>query len=141
MQFHLIFTICVPTIAKTILSSEKECTPHCFTPLYRWGERVYPPLFDPTIQMGRKSVPPLFHPTVQMGRMSVLHSFSPSVRWKFDNVPHTLFFHRNKMGKKSVPPTLFFPIIEGKNIQRVKIYPNPSRMLPYSCCKSLEVSI
>jgi len=27
------------------------------------------------------------------------------------------------MGKKSVPPILFFPIIEGKNIQRVKIYP------------------
>ena len=31
------------------------------------------------------------------------------------------------MGKKSVPPTLFFPIIEGEKVQRVKVYPYPVR--------------
>ena len=50
--------------------------------------------------------PPLLFPTVQMERKSVLHSVSPSVRWKFENVSYTLIPHRNKMGIKSVPPTL-----------------------------------
>ena len=58
-----------------------------------------------------------------MGRKSELHSFSPSVRWKSESVPPTLFYHRNKMNKKSVPLTLFFPIIEGEKVKRVKDYP------------------
>ena len=116
--------------------------PHSFSPPYRWGKTMYPPtlfphltdgekqctptLFFPTLQMGKNNVPPpLFFPTLQMERKSELHSFSPSVRWKFENVPHTLFSHCNKMGKQSVPPTLFFPIIEGEKVQRVKVYPYP----------------
>ena len=69
--------------------------------------------------------PPLFSPTLQMGRKSGLHSFSPSVRWKSESVSPTLFSHCNKVEKKSVPPTLFFPIIEGEKVQRVRNYPYP----------------
>ena len=76
--------------------------------------------------MGRNSKPHTLFPTLQMGRKNELHSFSPSVRWKFESEPHTLFPHCNKMGKKSVPPTLFFPIIEGEKVQRVKVYPYPA---------------
>jgi len=109
-RFHLIFTICVPTIAKAILSSEKECTPalfphhtdgekectpHCFSPPYRWRERVYCTPFPLQYGGNLKMYPTLFFPIV--------------IRWE-----------------KECTPTLFFPIIEGKNIQRVNIYPNPS---------------
>ena len=80
-----------------LTDGEKEWTPHSFSPPYRWG------------------------------RKSELHSFSPSVWWKFESVLYTLFPHCNKMGKKSVPPTLFFPIIEGEKVQRVKVYPYPVR--------------
>ena len=97
--------------------------PHSFSPPYRWGKTVYPSLFFPTLQMERKSE---------------LHSFSPSVRWKFESVPHTLFSHCNKMGKKSVLPTLFFPIIEGEKVQRVKVYPYPRKSCVL-CGKLLHV--
>ena len=90
---------------------KKQCTPHSFSPPYRWGETVYPSLFFPTLQMGRKSG---------------LHSFSPSIRWKSESVPPTLFSHCNKMENNSVPPTLFFPIIEGEKVQRVRNYPYPN---------------
>ena len=72
-----------------------------------------------------------------MERKSELHSFSPSVRWKFENVPHTLFSHCNKMGKKSVPPTLFFPIIEGEKVQRVRNFTEP-RETQRKCREELE---
>ena len=94
----------------TLQMGKNSVPPHSFSPPYRWGKTVYPSLFFPTLQMERKSE---------------LHSFSPSVRWKFESVPHTLFSHCNKMGKESVPPTLFFPIIEGEKVQRVKVYPYP----------------
>ena len=100
------------TLFPHLTDGEKQCTPHSFSPPYRWGKTVYPSLFFPTLQMGRKSE---------------LHSFSPSVRWKFESVPHTLFPHCNKMGKKSVPPTLFFPIIEGEKVQRVRNFTEPRR--------------
>ena len=93
------------TLFPHLTDGEKECTPHSFSPPYRWGKTVYPPLFFPTLRMGRKSG---------------LHSFSPLVRWKSESVPPTLFSHCNKMEKKSVPPTLFFPIIEGEKVQRVR---------------------
>jgi len=48
------FTICVPTIPKAISSSEKECTPHSFTPPYRWGERVYPHSFSSPYRWGER---------------------------------------------------------------------------------------
>ena len=56
---------------------------------------------------------------------SELHSFSPSVRGKSESVPPTHFSHCNKMEKKSVPPTLFFPIIEGEKVQRVRNFTEP----------------
>ena len=101
-----------PTLFPHLTDGEKQCTPHSFSPPYRWGKTVYPPLFFPTLQMGRKSG---------------LHSFSPSVRWKSESVPPTLFSHCNKMEKKSVPPTLFFPIIEGEKVQRVRNFTEPTK--------------
>jgi len=124
-RFHLIFTICMPTIAKAILSSEKECTPHSFSPPYRWEGRVYytifplqyggnlkmcPTLFFPHRTDGKEECTPhSFFPTVKMERKSVLHSFSPSVRWKFENVPHTLFFSHHTDGEKECTPHSFSP--------------------------------
>ena len=96
---------------------------------YRWGKTVYPPTLFP--RCGERVNYTLF-PLQYGGNLKVyleLHSFSPSVRWKSESVPYLkvyLFYHHNKMKKKSVLPTLFFPITEGEKVQRVKDYPYPS---------------
>ena len=66
----------------------KQCTPHSFSPPYSWGERVNPTLFSPSYSWGERVHPPLFFPIV--------------IRWE----------------KKSVPPILFFPIVEGEKVQK-----------------------
>ena len=45
------------TVSPHLTDGEKQWTPHCFSPPYRWGETVNPTLFLPTLQMGRNSEP------------------------------------------------------------------------------------
>ena len=110
------------TVFPHLTDGEKECTPHCFSPPYGWGERVYPPLFSPTLQMGRNSVPSTVFPHLTDGEKECTpHSFPPPYRWG-ETVYPPLFFPTLQMGRKSglhsfspsvrwksesVPPTLF----------------------------------
>jgi len=73
-----------PTVSPHRTDGEKECTPHCFTPPYRWGARVYYTLFP--LQYGGN---PIMYPTLFFTivirwekRVYPLHSFSPSYRGK-----------------------------------------------------------
>ena len=124
-------TVYPPTLSSHLTDGEKQCTPTLFFPTLQMGKNNVPPhSFFPPYRWGKTVYPSLFFPTLQMERKSELHPFSPSVRWKFENVPHTLFSHCNKMGKKSVPPTLFFPIIEGEKVQRVRNFTEPYIITP-----------
>ena len=66
-----------PTLFPHLTDGEKECTPHSFSPPYRWGERVYPSLFSPTLQMGKNSVPPTLSPHLTDGEKEWTTLFFP----------------------------------------------------------------
>ena len=68
-----------PTLRPSV--QMKECTPHSFSPLYRWEGRVYYTLFPLQYGGDLKMYPTLFFPTVKMGRKSV---------------PPTLFFYNGE---------------------------------------------
>ena len=69
-----------PTLFPHLTDGEKQCTPHSFSPPYRWGERVDYTLFLLQYGGNLKVYPPLFFPIVIRWRKRVypLHSFSPS---------------------------------------------------------------
>ena len=69
-----------PTLFPHLTDEEKQCTPHSFSPPYRWGERVDYTLFPLQYGGNLKVYPSLFFPIVIRWRKRVypLHSFSPS---------------------------------------------------------------
>ena len=115
----LIFTICVPTISKqrwvrkSVLPTlspyhtdgEKECTPHSF-PHHTDGKKESISHSFPHRTYGEKECTTLFF------------SFSMEEIWKCTFFPIVM-----RWEKKSVPPTLFFPTIEGKTFKQWKFIP------------------
>jgi len=78
--------------------------------------------------MGKKSVPPTLFPHHTDGEKECTpHSFSPLYRWR-ERVSYTLF-PLQYGGNLKMYPTLFFPIIEGKKLQRVRNSTEPTVLL------------